>query len=284
MGERMPRPDWSSLHRIILSLGLASALWVPTAEPASSREAPRRVLSLNLCADQYLLALADPRQIAGLTPFARDPAMSPAVEQARGLPVSRGTAEDIVALGPDLVIVRPGRRKGLAAAPDGRHATLELAPARSYAEIVAQVRQVAAAVGHPDRGEALVRRMDAELAALPRLRRGGVAAYYQRRGYLTGTGSLVDDLMHRAGLTNLAARLGRTALSRLTLEQLVAARPDYLIVEDSGGGITDQGTEMLDHPALRSIPRLRVPQAWTVCGGPAYVNAARSLVEQINAR
>jgi iron complex transport system substrate-binding protein len=40
---------------------------------------------------------------------------------------------------------------------------------------------------------------------------------------------------------------------------------------------------MLQHPVLRSIPRIRVPQAWTVCGGPAYVEAARSIVAQINA-
>ena len=38
---------------------------------------------------------------------------------------------------------------------------------------------------------------------------------------------------------------------------------------------------MLHHPALRDIPRLRLPQAWTVCGGPAYVRAAQSLVAQI---
>jgi iron complex transport system substrate-binding protein len=40
---------------------------------------------------------------------------------------------------------------------------------------------------------------------------------------------------------------------------------------------------MLHHPALRDIPRLRLPQAWTVCGGPAYVQAAQSLVAQIEA-
>ena len=35
--------------------------------------------------------------------------------------------------------------------------------------------------------------------------------------------------------------------------------------------------------ALRDIPRIRLPQAWTVCGGPAYVAAARSLVRQVAA-
>ncbi len=256
-----------------------------SAGAADEPPPPRRIVSLNLCADQYLLALADPAQIAGLTPLSRDPAMSTDADKARRLPVSRGTAEDIVALDPDLVILRPARRKGLGQAKEsGTYRTIALAPVHSYADIVAQIREVAAAVGHPARGEAMIARMDAGLARLPRPRRTGTAAFYQRRGYLTGTGSLVDDLMHRAGLTNLAARLDRPALSRLTIEQMVAAQPDFLIVEDRAGGITDQGSEMLDHPALRAIPRLRLPQAWTMCGGPAYVAAARSLIDQINAR
>jgi iron complex transport system substrate-binding protein len=108
-----------------------------------------------------------------------------------------------------------------------------------------------------------------------------VAAYYQRRGYLTGTGTLVDDLIRRAGLVNLAGKLGKPALAHVSLEEIIAARPDWLIVETGSEKVTDQGTEMLRHPALRHIPRLRLPQAWTVCGGPAYVQAARSIAAQL---
>ena len=155
--------------------------------------------------------------------------------------------------------------------------TVNLKPADNYADIVAQIRAVAKAVGHPDRGEALIAGMDRGLATLPRPGRAGVAAHYQRRGFLTGTGTLIDELMTRVGLVNLAGKLGRPALSQLSLEALMAARPDYLIVESASDWVVDQGTEMLHHPLLRDIRRLRLPQAWTVCGGPAYVLAARSL-------
>ena len=36
-------------------------------------DAPRRIVSFNLCADQLVVALADPEQIAGLSPYAADP-------------------------------------------------------------------------------------------------------------------------------------------------------------------------------------------------------------------
>ncbi|MGH6782919.1 MAG: ABC transporter substrate-binding protein, partial [Sphingomonadaceae bacterium] len=67
--------------------------------PAEAR--PQRIVSLNLCADQYLMALADPQQIAALTPFARDPDMSAGAAMARKLPVARGHAEEVLARNPD---------------------------------------------------------------------------------------------------------------------------------------------------------------------------------------
>jgi len=265
---------------------LLTILIIAAAGASAAAAAPRppaRIVSLNLCADQYLLALADPAQIVALTRFARDPNMSAAASAARSMPVSRGSAEDVLMLRPDLVIASPFRRQTVTAVLAGRNvATLDLPPADSYAAIVTQVRQVAAAIGHRDRGETLIRRMDTALARLPRAPGGGrTAAYYQRRGFLTGTGTLVDELMQRLGLANLATRLGKPALSQLSLEQMALARPDYLVVESATDRVTDQGTEMLHHPILDGIPRLRIPEAWTVCGGPAYVLAAQSLAAQL---
>ena len=266
-----------------LLLAVAAFACVGAAAPPQKAGAPpKRIVSLNLCADQYLLALADPGQIAALTRFARDPDMSAGAKAATHIPMTRGSAEDVLALEPDLIVATPGRRSGTRAALAKQHyPTLELSSAESYDAIVGQIRDVAKAVGHPERGEAMIRRMNAELAELPRVRAGRVAAYYQRRGYMTGTGTLIDDLMQRVGLINLASKIGKPALSQLTIEQLIAAHPDYLIVESASERVRDQGTEMLHHPSLRDIPRIRLPQAWTVCGGPAYVEAVRSLARQV---
>lgn len=267
--------------RLLLSL---AALALPFAAAASSpAPAPRRIVSLYLCADQYLLTLADPEQIVALSRFARDPGLSEQAARAAAFPLTGGSAEEVLKLRPDLLLTGSGGAAGVLAGLSGRNvATLELSTAQSYDEIKARIREVAAAVGHPARGEALIARMDARLARVPRgAGRGRVAAYYQRRGYLTGSGTLIDELMHRVGLANLATRLGRPALSRVSLEQIVRARPDLLLVETATERVTDQGTEMLHHPALSRIPRLSLPQAWTVCGGPGYVWAAERLSRQL---
>ena len=83
---------------------------------------------------------------------------------------------------------------------------------------------------------------------------------------------------------NLATKLHKPVLAQVSLEEMVAARPDFLIVESATDRVTDQGTEMLHHPALAGIARISVPEAWTVCGAPAYVLAAKRIAEQIERR
>lgn len=292
MGESAMRPQRYLAAGAAAAAMMALAAHAPAAGPHRAAASlaqkpqpvkrPQRIVSLNLCSDQYLVELADRDQIAGLSRNAADPQMSAVASRVGGIHILRDSAEDLLVLKPDLVLGLPAYRGGMlkrAGLADAR--TVDLTYATTYAGIVAEIRQVALAVGHPARGEALIARMNRDLAVLPRGRSAGVAADYQRRGYLTGTGTLIDELMTRAGLTNLAGKLGKPALSQMSLEELIAARPDYLIVEAGADRVRDQGTEMLHHPLLKDIPRLRLPEAWTVCGGPAYVNAARSLAAQI---
>ncbi len=247
---------------------------------------PRRIVSLNLCADQYLIALADPEQVASLSEYARDPSMSYYAERARAYPVAANAAEAVITLRPDLVIVNRLRKQETQAILKPRgYPTVELRPARTFEDIVEQTRQIAAAIGHPDRGEALIARMRAALAAIPPAgETRPVAAHYQRRGFITGTGTLLDEIMTRAGLENLAGRLGKKAVSRVSLEEIVAARPDYLLYSDRPAPGTDLGTDLLLHPVLAARygagRQLHLPGALTVCGGPSFPEAVAELYRQ----
>lgn len=270
------------ISMMLASLSLAGCT-APQAGPATPQPTgrPQRIVSLNLCSDQLVLALADRDQIAGLTRNAIDPEMSAEVALTPGLHIMGTSAEEILDIRPDLVVGMPARRSAAMSVLRGRDFnTIDLPFAETYADIVASIRQVAAAVGHPERGEAMIRDMDRDLAAIPRNGNNRVAAFYQRRGFMTGTGTLVDDLMHRLGLVNLAARLGKPPLAQVSLEEMVEAKPDLLILESATDRVQDQGTEMLHHPAIANIPRVSIPQAWTVCGTRAYVRAARALAGQ----
>ena len=258
-------------------LGLASA----SAGAAAVGGTPHRIVSLNACADQYLIALADKSQVAALTQFARDPNLSFFAARARAYPVSQGQAEAVLALRPDLVIASPYRRAGELDLLKGKVRILDLKPAKSFDDVVRETRTVAAAIGHPERGEALVASMRLRVAAAGRRPLSGVAAHYERGGFITGPGSLMDDLMTRAGLTDLARRRKGGAIGRLSLEQIIYRRPDFLVLTDGASVGQDEGTLGLDHPALaEAVPparRLHIAAALTVCGSPSYPAALERL-------
>lgn len=78
------------------------------------------------------MALAEPSQIAALIIYARDPQMSAAAAKAGGLPISRGSAEDVLTLRLDLIIASLGRRRETMEQLKGWHiATLDLPSAEN---------------------------------------------------------------------------------------------------------------------------------------------------------
>src|SRR5258708_24011579 len=70
---------------------------------AGATELPR-FASINLCTDQLLMTLADPAQILGLIPYARDPVRSWDVAKASRFPLLSGDAADVLTFKPDIRI------------------------------------------------------------------------------------------------------------------------------------------------------------------------------------
>ena len=79
------------------------ALFILLAFSASADEARPKVISLDYCADQFVLGLADREQILGVSHGADKP-HSYLRGKAAGLRQIRSTTEDVIALDPDIVI------------------------------------------------------------------------------------------------------------------------------------------------------------------------------------
>ncbi|NWG45719.1 MAG: ABC transporter substrate-binding protein [Alphaproteobacteria bacterium] len=269
-------------------IAMLALLLLALAGPACAQaEPPRRIVSLNLCADQYLVELADREQIAGLSAFARDPSLSFHAREAQSYPINSGHAEDLVRLAPDLVVASPYQRAEITAVLERFGlAVMHLPEAGSYAGIEDQTRAIAAAIGHPARGEALIGRMRAELAAieLPAIGARPTALHYQRQGYVSGSRTLLSEVMERAGLVNLAGRMGTDIIARVSLEDVLKEGPDFLVSTYPAERVEDLGTELLQHPALRRRygpdRRLDVPEAMTVCPGPSFPAAVARLTAE----
>jgi len=240
---------------------------------------PKRIVSFNLCADQLVVALADPEQIAGLSPYATDPALSVVAEQAAHFPQVQWQAEAVIPLKPDLVITSRADRvvtKQMLTALGVPVTEIDLVADIDSAR--EQVMEIAHQVGHPERGEALVEAIDSareRLVTAPHPR-GETALLVGNGGYTAGPASLAAALIHAAGLRPPAgAPPGYGGF--VPLENIIRLRPDYLFVASNIEEPIDQGSIFFTHPAMRLLyprwKRIVLPARYTLCGGPALAEA-----------
>lgn len=255
---------------------------------AHAAEAGPSVASINLCADQLLVHLADPGQIMGLSPYARDPRQSGVADRARAFPLLTGTAEEVLVLKPDLVLAGRFTKRAtrdLLKAHGLR--VVELDAVRSIEESNRQVEQVGRLLGQEARAASLVRRVD-EAALRARAAAGAeprTALPLQRRGWVSGGSSLMSSLLATLGLRNTAQGGTRALGGFASLETIVALRPDLLVVSALGSGPEDQGSALLMHPALTGLyppsHRITIPDRFVNCGGPGLVEALDHLAAEV---
>lgn len=203
------------------------ALVLGAAVADSAAALPPRVVSLDYCADQYVLGLADREAILAVSTHADD-RHSYLRDQAHGLPQLRDDAEDVLALAPDLIV--RGYDAGARASTYYQRLgleTFELGFASDFSDVEAMIRRTAIALGQPERGEARIVRMRAQLARAadgPRLR----ALYMTPSGLTTGSRTLMHAFMTAAGFDNVIAEQGKTGWVNLPLEQLHEQAPDVI--------------------------------------------------------
>jgi len=226
-------------------------------------------MSLDQCADQYVLALAPDANLA-LSPRADDPD-SWVRREARGHRRIRPTLEAAVSFRPEIVVRYWGGDPALLRGLARRGVrVVEISDATDIQGVRANVRQVAQALGQPGRGQALVDHMDRRLAqAAPADGRSQDSALYMTAGGFTaGTGTLIDAMITAAGVLNLA---GHAGFGPVSVERIVLDPPTRFVF-----GFLDQVRSDWRgpgrHPVIRRIahsrPSVRLPAAVLTC--PAW--------------
>jgi iron complex transport system substrate-binding protein len=199
-----------------LALTLANEAW-----------AAPRVVSLDQCADQYVLALSPRSAIVGLS-FRAEAGDSYLAAQAKGLPKRRATLEALLAAGPEVVMREWGGDAQLVRRLQARGVRVTtLRDASDFDGVRANIRAAAGALGDPARGEALIQGMDRQLAEAGQRPSGKTVAYLTPGGATAGPGTLVDAMLQAAGLKNAEAGPGYRTLS---VERLALQPPEALVL------------------------------------------------------
>jgi iron complex transport system substrate-binding protein len=243
-------------------------------------------MSLSLCTDALALDLLPPSRITSVTYLAHRSSDPVLAAKAARVASNHGTAEEVLAQAPGLVLAGTYSTAATRALLERLHVPLlVVAPANTFSEIRDTVRAVARAVGAESRGEALLEHMDRVLAALARNRprRTLRVAAWSGDGFVPGRGSLFNAVLAAAGGVNIAAPSGDRS-GYLDVEQLLMAHPEVLAYA-SDEAAPALKTDTADHPLLARLyagRRITYPALYIdECGLPESADAALTLEREL---
>ncbi len=262
-----------------------ACLWLGL-RPYPAEAAPSRVVSLDYCADQYVIALAERDAIVGVSPAATSD-YSYLADRVGDLPRVRPNAEAVLLAEPDLVVRQWGGgfnarnhldRLGIPVA--------QIAFGNSVASARDNLRAMGAALGAQDRAEALLRAMDTALAriAAEQIHAGEppTALYLTPGGFTSGAGTFVDEMLSLAGVRNFGAVHGGSGWIPVNLEQLVSHPPDMIVgafFDLASNHVTfwSLGRHAFVQDMLRQTPTLFVPGRLVSCSAWFFVEAVEAV-------
>ena len=268
-------------HRILFGL-LAACFAAPAAA------APARIVSMGLCTDQLVMMMADADSILSVHWVSQDPEDSAMARQAARYVPNHGLAEEVLRLRPDMVFA-DGSNSPLAVAMLKRQGirVVTVPVADTFDGVRRNIRQIADALGEPERGAALIASFDTGLLET----RGALADLHYRslvygaNGFSAGVPSLFNDVLTHLGLVNIAAKPGLSGWVSMTVEDVLRAEPELLILGEYRMGAPSMANLVLEHPALdtmrRDRPVVSVPTSLWNCGTPFLAQAARTLRDQV---
>jgi iron complex transport system substrate-binding protein len=267
---------------------VALAAWGTNAAALAAEPLPT-VASINVCADQHVLALADAEQILTVSWLAADPEESLFAAEARKHVLNYGTAEELLKFAPDVVFA------GTYTSPFARtmlrrlgYRVVELAPEASLADIEQNVRRVAELIGQTTRGERLIAVLHDNVRAIEANRPARTlgAVIVRPGGFTVGADSLSHELLSLAGLSNVAAEQGLDRWGSLSMEALLRSGPELIVLTGYRSTQPSLANAVLEHPALRHLGSTRrtvtVPSALWSCGLPRSIESAALLQRAVH--
>jgi iron complex transport system substrate-binding protein len=252
--------------------GFPKTLRGPAGDERTLARPPRRIVSTYLGADEVLAALVSRDRVVGVSAFVDDPATSncPAVYPA-GIRRLHADPETIISLAPDLVCVAGYTATDAlrlvigAGLPVVRWSRFD-----AFADVLTEIRLLGAAVGEEARAEALAGGVETLLADLER-RLAGVrpvrVLYYDPPTFTMGRGTLLGEILARAGGANVVDELGIVGPGQIGLETVLALEPEAIITPNYAGNtpaLRALGADAIwrQVPAVRAGRIHEIPGAW----------------------
>lgn len=250
-----------------------------TSNTAFAATSAQRVISMDFCADQFVLKLLPRSRILAVSKDA-EKHFSYMRDSARGIDKVRPVAEDVLTINPDLIVRSYG---------GGPHVTrfferagipvMQIPFANDIDEVRKMIQLLADQLGVPERGAEVVEEMNRRLQNIVQSADVRTALYMTPTGVTSGPGTMIDEILRAAGLENFQQQPGWRSIP---LERLAYEQPDLVAAAFFNADTNHPSMwSAMRHPVARSQmldqPTVMLQGAWTSCGGWYLLDAIEAL-------
>lgn len=251
----------------------------------SNEKSGPSVISLDYCADQFVLLLSDREQITAVSKAAED-VYSFYRERAKGIAKTDSTIEEVIMLNPDLAVQTYSSAAHMGEMTTRSDVSLVATMYGSDPETVYKnIAMVGKALEQGERANEFNYNYKRRLAALKNKPKSEIRlAYITPSGITAGNGTSVDDIIKLSGFENYTTKYGYNSWLSLPLENLIMDPPDAFITSFfERDAVTQSRWSLSRHDFLfqmmESIPTISIPSTYMSCNGLFHVDAAE-LVRQ----
>lgn len=209
---------------------------------------PERIVSMAPSNTELLYAVGAGSQVVGRDEFSDYPAEAKALPSVGGS-MGKYNFETIASLKPDLVLAAEINTPEQVQSLEALDVTVYyLSNPTTLEGLYTNLETVGALSGHSPEAASLVAGLKERIAAVDSRLQGVTTrplVYYELdatdpgKPYTLGPGTFIDQLIQRAGGTNIGASL-TSAYGQLSLEEILAANPEVILLGDAAYGVTPE--------------------------------------------
>lgn len=253
-------------------------------------EKPDRIVSTSLAVDEYLVNLTDLKNIAGVTAISADPGISNIAGETDAVEFKfeAVTAEQVLALEPDLVIVpsyvSPDVLNQL---DDAGVTTYQIEDSSTFEGVIGAVDVLGQMLGEEENADQLIADFNKRMEAIEKADKGVTERVLYYTEYLSSVTdkTTIGEMIQLAGGVNVVAEAGITGddfpdYPNVSKELLVDLNPEVIFTTawDPSGAEPAFVTEWKNDPALANVDAIKNNQVY-VLDSANVTNASHYVIE-----
>lgn len=267
------------MNRLVAIVVLFAYLGSDTAIAAITAPPAQRVISLDYCADQFVLKLLPRSRILAVSPDA-EKHFSYMRDTAAGIAKVRPVAEDVLAIEPDLIV------RSYGGGPHAKHfferagiSVLQVPFANGIEEVRTTIQFLADQLGVSERGAEVISNMNRRLSDVSTTHTNQLALYMTPTGVTSGPGTMIHEMLRAAGYANFERQAGWRSipLERLAYEQPDIVAAAFFNVDTNHPSLWSPMRHPVAKKQMYGQPTVMLQGAWTSCGGWYLLDAIEAL-------